>query len=66
MGAFDSGDNTFKTGEGKERVYGFVIGNHVVFYSAQIVEESVLGTGGGVVKTAGYGLHGGGITVFVL
>ena len=43
MRAFDSGDDTLKTGKLEECIYRFLVTYYVVFYSAEVTKECVSG-----------------------
>ena len=66
VGAFHSRDNSLKPAKLIESIHRFIVGNGNVIYSSNVVEESVLGTDGGIVKTARYRINGSGVSVLVL
>ena len=66
VGAFDGGDDALHPGQPEEGVDGLLVVDDIVLDSADLLQEGVLRAGGGVIQTAGNGVDGGGLAVFIL
>ena len=66
MGAFDGGNDAFQPGQGKKRVDGVLVADHVIGHASQIVQKGMLRTGGGIIQPAGHGVDRRGAAVFIL
>ena len=66
VGTFDGGDYALEASQLIESINGLLVVHNVILNSAKLMEEGVLRAGGGIVQTAGYGVNGSGLAVFIL